>query len=184
MITYNDEIEQTKRYIATNKKLILSNIYAKGFRELFGILGYSNVTPAGERLLALIDKRGFKKHNNLIDAYNIVSAKFAYGIGMHDISDGIETLEITRAEDNEFIVPIFKQEPIKVKKGDLLYKINGNSAACLGKKDVDSDEYKVLPDSSRLIIVALGNKLTSIEDNEFVINEVCNLIKKVLLIHK
>ena len=56
-----EDLQRTKEY--------------QGFAKLFANMGYHGQTPAGKRLIDGFIKNGFKRINNIVDAYNIVSAR-------------------------------------------------------------------------------------------------------------
>ena len=50
--------------------------------------------------------------------------------------------------------------------------------ACLGKVDVDSDEFKVTHKTSEVLVVVLGNSSTTIGYNHRVCTEIFHLVTK------
>lgn len=156
----------------------------QGFSKLFADMGYHGQTPAGTRLIENFIRNGFKRINNVVDAYNIVSARYGCGLGLHDadkVFSKCRNVDIFRASGYDRIVPLFKNGPVLAKEGDLVY---GSSldprllVAWLGKRDVDSDEYKVTSDTRSLLLVVIGNSQTSREFNLRICNEVFELLKR------
>ena len=155
----------------------------QGFATLFELLGYTGQVPAGQRLVRNFLKNGFKRINNLVDAYNIVSARHACGLGLHDASAAAsrcERLDIFRSSCGDTIMPLFKVDAVLVPPGDLAY--GGASApralfASLGKRDVDSDDLKVTQATSGVLLVVLGNARTSRAFNEGICQEVLDLVR-------
>lgn len=155
----------------------------QGFGELFKAMGYSDQVPAGRRLVEGFLENGFKRINNVVDAYNIVSARHACGLGLHD-ADAVMAaslrLEVFRAATGDSIVPMFKRAAVVVPAGDLVY---GDSSqprtllAWLGRRDVDNDRFKVTPNTSRVLLVVLGNSQTPRAMNEAVCAEVFDLMR-------
>lgn len=156
----------------------------QGFSKLFADMGYHGQTPAGKRLIESFIKNGFKRINNVVDAYNIVSARYGCGLGLHDadkVFSECRHIDIFRASGQDQIVPIFRDSPVLAKEGDLVYGSILNPrllVAWLGKKDVDSDEYKVTSDTKSLLLVVTGNSQTSREFNLSICNEVFELLRK------
>jgi DNA/RNA-binding domain of Phe-tRNA-synthetase-like protein len=134
-------------------------------------MGYQGQVPAGERLIESCRAKGFPYHNNIVDAYNIASITFGSGLGLHDASNIISAeIHVCRAEGNESIVPIFKNKPVSVTRGDLIYGYAADDSrivplAWLGRRDVDADAFKVRHDSTSVLLVALGNGITSADYN-------------------
>lgn len=164
----DNEIEVLMQELSREAENILARSEVKAFNELFERMGYPRQKPAGQRLVESLLRNGFKRYNNLVDAYNIASTLFGSGLGMHDVTRIKEqqaNVEVVRARGDEKIIPLFKKEPVSVVRGDLIYGIapSGEMSllAWLGKRDVDSDEFKVGDDTTGLLLVALGNAATS-----------------------
>lgn len=159
-IKLDKAIKDVEEKVVKESDDIINSDEVRGFKALFDRLGLEAQIPAGQRLINLIKKRGFKRHNNIVDAYNIVSALTASGLGMHDASH-IENIEVFRASGEETIIPLFKKKELRVNHGDLVYSTNNKLLAWLGKQDVDSDEFKVTENTTSLVLIALGNEATS-----------------------
>lgn len=156
----------------------------RGYRDLFQAMGYPKVVPAGERVFTSFRDRGFKRFGNIIDAYNIMAVETASGLGMHDAQkflEGEKPLKIWRAEGTERMIPMFKDKEQKVKKGDLNYGFRDDDetdvVAWLGKRDNDSDAWKVTEKTHSLLFVVLGNANTSEEYNHAVCEKTFEFIK-------
>lgn len=169
--------------ISSNPDSILDRPEVRGFEELFFKLGYGGQLHAGKRLVEGFKARGFKKFNNLVDAYNIASAQACSGIGMHDAKSFLESgnaLEILRCNGTEKIRPLFKDKWVSPKPQDLIYGFGTSERklmAWLGKKDVDSDEFKVNESTTDILLVALGNSRTQHQYNKSILTDAFNLIK-------
>lgn len=162
------EVETLMRELSGEAENILARSEVKAFNELFERMGYPRQKPAGQRLIELLLRNGFKRYNNIVDAYNIASVQFGSGLGLHDvrrIKENDASVQVLRARGEEKIIPLFKKEPVSVVRGDLIYGIatapDMSLLAWLGKRDVDSDEFKVSDDTDGLLLVALGNAATS-----------------------
>lgn len=150
----------------------------QGFRQLFARMGYPDQIPAGERLVTLLQKRGFKRIDPVVDSYNVVAAEYCAGIGMHDAAALTDDVTVTRANGDEMIVPIFKTAPARIVAGDLIYKTGNRVMAWLGKRDVDSDEFKVVTGvTTSVLLVVLGNAVTTEAENAGVIDRIAKLIR-------
>lgn len=153
-----------------------------GFRRLFARLGYQDQVPAGERLRRSFSENGFKRFGALIDSYNLASFDFTAGLGMHDLDRlGREAdIHVWRAAGDERIVPMFQAKPKTVKQGDIVYGLRGLAgstvAAWLGKRDVDSDEFKVTDDTEAAFLIVLGNECTTREYNLRIAQRVSDLL--------
>ena len=183
------EIERLMDTLQAAPETILERPEVRGFDELFARMGYRKQTPAGRRLVEGFRKRGFKRYGNVIDAYNLASAWFGSGLGMHDAARLTGDVRVFRATGSEQIVPLFKTEPANVVRGDLVYA-DGEPAgdlgdgggerllAWLGQRDVDSDAYKVRDDTTSLLLVALGNAATSEDYNRGACLKAVELIRR------
>ena len=181
----DDEIARLLKIISEDGEEILNSSVMKGFSALFSKLGYPNQKPAGQRLLESFQKNGFKKYNNIVDACNISSARYGCGLGLHDASKVNGDIAVFRATEIETIKPLFKSEQIKVNKGDLVYGdvfLNENKTnsllAWLGKRDIDSDDFKITETTTKLLLVALGNASTSKDYSQAICNNVFKLVSK------
>jgi DNA/RNA-binding domain of Phe-tRNA-synthetase-like protein len=152
-----------------NLDAYVSRPEVRGFRELFADLGYPHLEPAGERLVRLFSQRGLKSINSLVDAYNICALESASGLGMHDTSGREGDIRVYRATGAETIVPMFKEKPEPVTRGDLVYASGTDLMAWLGRRDVDSDRFKVTPSTTSIAFIVLGNKRTSRDHNEAIL---------------
>lgn len=158
----------------------------KGYRGIFINQGYPKQTPAGERMFKSFSEKGFKRINNIVDAYNIVSLEAVAGIGVHDAKgflEGKSSLTIQRAADGFSIIPSFdqKQRAVKVVKNDLVYGLKKENTfdvlAWLGKQDKDSDSHKVTDETKDLLVVVLGNEHTDETYNRNICTQIFNNIK-------
>ncbi len=183
-VALDEEIETLMGKIATQRDQFLNKPEVQGFRSLFNAMGYADQTPAGERLFDSFAQRGFKRIDNIVDAYNVVALETVSGLGMHDADKFLEEskpLYVWRAEGGEKIIPMFDKKYRKVKKGDILYGMKDENMArpiaWLGKRDKDSDEFKVTKDTTSLLFVVLGNEKTTKEYNNNICQRTLDLIK-------
>jgi DNA/RNA-binding domain of Phe-tRNA-synthetase-like protein len=103
--------------------------------------------------------------------------KYCAGIGMHDAELLGDEIEIRIADGTETIRPMFQTKEKKIKTGDLIYTSKGSTIAWLGKKDVDSDDFKVTEYTKDIILVILGNAYTDNEYSHDIAGEIYELIK-------
>jgi hypothetical protein len=83
---------------------------------------------------------------------------------------------------------MFESDRVKVVPGDLVYADRAQRAAggadpdrviaWLGKRDVDSDDFKVREDTTSLLLVALGNDATSEDYNRASCLKALKLIRR------
>lgn len=149
----------------------------EGFTDLFEALGYSQQLPAGQRLVEGITKKGFPRYNNVVDAGNVVSAVYCSGLGLHDASGLQEDIVVGRATGEEEIVPLFKNKPQRLKAGDLLYASGGRLLAWLGRRDVDSHDFRIVNGTRSLLCIALGNARTGRAFNQEICEEFIRLVR-------
>ena len=172
-----NHLKTIEEAIKKDYKQILSQKEVAGYRDIFINQGYQKMIPAGEKLTELVVKRGLNFYNNIVDSYNIVSAQFAAGIGMHDADKIKGDIVITISKDDKKIMPLFKKDYKTIPVGDLIYHSNDMVMAWLGKRDVDSEFFKVDNSTTSVCIIVLGNKYTSKEYNENIANEIFSLLK-------
>jgi DNA/RNA-binding domain of Phe-tRNA-synthetase-like protein len=149
---------------------------SEGYREVFSRMGYDAVVPAGERLLNSFLKSGLKRINNLVDAYNAVALKYVAGIGLHDVARIDGEMKIERANGSQKIVPLFQNSARSIPQGDLVYSSQDRVIAWLGKRDVDSDEFKITDETSQVMVVVLGNRLTPNAMTKAMVHEIFDLV--------
>jgi DNA/RNA-binding domain of Phe-tRNA-synthetase-like protein len=174
----DDSIQNTMDIILNHSDEILTKPEARGFNTFFEKLGYPDQISAGKRLIESFKIRGFKSYNNIIDSYNIASILFVSGLGLHDANNVMDDIHIFRANGGEIIKPIFQNKQQKIPHGDLIYASGGKVLAWLGKKDVDSDYFKVTYKTTHLLLIALGNENTSAEYNRTACITAIRLIRK------
>jgi DNA/RNA-binding domain of Phe-tRNA-synthetase-like protein len=173
-----DSVQSMMDTILNHSQEILARPEVVGFHTLFEKLGYPNQTPAGQRLIEFLQTKGFKSYNNIVDSYNIASALFASGLGLHNTATITEDIQIFRAKGDETIKPLFQNQSQKIAKGDIIYTNGKNVIAWLGKKDVDSEDFKVSDDTTSLLLIALGNENTSTEYNRTACLTAIRLMRK------
>jgi DNA/RNA-binding domain of Phe-tRNA-synthetase-like protein len=149
---------------------------SEGYRDVFRRMGYDTVVPAGERLLNSFLKSGLKRINNLVDAYNAVALKYVAGIGLHDAARIDGEMKIERANGSEKIVPLFQSSARSIPQGDLVYSSQQRVIAWLGKRDVDSDDFRITDDTSQVLVVVLGNRLTPPTMTKAMVHEIFDLV--------
>lgn len=149
----------------------------QGFRSLFESMGYPGVEPAGERLVRTFVEKGFKPVNSAVDAYNIAALEAAAGVGMHDIGGLAGDIVVRRARDGETIVPIFKDKVKAVPAGDLVYANDERLLAWLGRRDVDSNDFRVTPATTGMLLIVLGNAETGEAWNTAIVERCVQLLR-------
>lgn len=174
---FNNCIKEKYDKICLDFNCIIEDPKVIGYKKILEKLGYMNTIPAGMRLLTSFKEKGFKHINYLVDAYNIVSMQYCAGIGMHDAKLLDDVIEIKIANGTETIKPMFQSKEKKIKKGDLIYTSKNATIAWLGKKDVDSDDFKVTKDTSNIVLVILGNLYTDSEYSRIIAKDIYEMIK-------
>lgn len=180
----DEEINRLMQNLSQEGPSILSRPEVRGFNDLFARVGYPQQVPAGQRLIELLQQRGFRRYNNVVDAYNISTALSGSGLGMHDASSITDDIHVSRARGDEQILPLFKTKEVKVASGDIIYShaqtggSSGQVMAWLGKRDVDSDRFKVTEATKQLLLVVLGNEATSQDYNREVCLQTVKLIRR------
>jgi DNA/RNA-binding domain of Phe-tRNA-synthetase-like protein len=170
------ECRRGEGYLRLHGDELIKTPEIAGFRALFERLGYVNQIPAGERLIQSIRTKGFKKINNIVDAYNLAASLSGSGIGLHDARLLTGDIVVDRTQGGETIVPIFKVKPQEIPGGDVIYSSNGRTLAWLGMRDVDCDEYKVTESTNTIVAIVLGNEATSYDYNMNICKHIFKLI--------
>jgi DNA/RNA-binding domain of Phe-tRNA-synthetase-like protein len=138
------------------------SVFEVSFRTMFERMGYPGLVPAGVKLRNRVAHTGFKRISSTIDAYNLIAARYSYGIGAHDVSYLSQCehseLIIKRATGSETILPLFAEKKYTIPRGDLLYTLDGKTVAWLGKRDIDSDEFKITQNSHAVFFVLIGRE--------------------------
>jgi hypothetical protein len=148
----------------------LASLYAEddaevplGYRQLLADLGYPGTVPAGERLRELTRTRGWRSHGAVVDAVSLATLRHGAGIGLHRLSHEDENLglAVTRATGRERITPAFSTKSRPVPAGDLIYGVptaDGSVTpfAWLGRRDCDSADHQLAPDSRDAVLIVLG----------------------------
>ena len=174
---FNDRIMEKYNEICLNFDSIIKDKKVIGYKKILEQLGYSDTVPAGMRLLTSFKEKGFKHINYLVDAYNIISMQYCAGIGMHDAAFLDDVIEIKIADGTETIKPMFQSKEKKIKQGDLIYTSNNTTIAWIGKKDVDSDDFRVTQNTKDIVLVVLGNLYTNNEYSRHIVKEIYEMIK-------
>lgn len=171
---YDAIIEETMARIKQIREEKLHTPQVQGYSELFTNLdpSYKKLVPAGQRLINNFERTGsFKRYGNLVDSYNLVALQGIESIGTHDARVLLKDVDLVfrRALGTEKMVPSFRKKEEKLKKGDLTYGIFQDGQfkpfAWLGKRDEDNSEFQLKPDTTTMLMTAIGNMHTSEEHN-------------------
>ncbi|WP_309787563.1 phenylalanine--tRNA ligase beta subunit-related protein [Pantoea dispersa] len=126
----------------------------------------SEFFTAGEKLRSNFSNRGFRSINNVVDAYNEAAFFFGLGIGGHDFSNARKDahLEIMLSSSEDTIVPLFDTRTKKINPGELIYKLEKDTVAWIGSKDVDSDEFRIGDETKSCAFVIIGHSSVTATD--------------------
>lgn len=144
---------------------------AAGFSKLFSRLGYTEQRGAFERLADATLTKGFKRVNAIVDAYNLACLSMGSPIGCHDLTAVPTDILIDRAGSDVRILPLFQSKTRPVPEGDLIYRSGCDVMCWMGRKDIDSDVFAVKPDTTSVVIMAIGNEDATGEYNRAVCQE-------------
>lgn len=175
----NDLMDEMK----SKRDAFLAKPETTGFRGIFTKMGYEQLIPAGERLFDAVHGKGFKRIDNIVDSYNIVACESVAGLGMHDATKFLASSDpfvVWRAQGKEQIIPFGREKGEKVKAGDMVYGLHGEKddlAAWLGKRDKDSNEWKVTAATTSLLFIVLGNENTTEAFNKEICTKTFELLK-------
>lgn len=141
--------------------------FNNGMREIISATtGKSEFFTAGEKLRSNFSNRGFRSINNVVDAYNEAAFFFGLGIGGHDFSNARKDahLEIMLSSSEDTIVPLFDTRTNKINPGELIYKLEKDTVAWIGSKDVDSDEFRIGDETKSCAFVIIGHSSVTATD--------------------
>lgn len=169
-------VGELERKIDTNAEEILSREEVTAYKDIFEAVGHPGQEPAGEQLVRLIKQQGLNRHNNVVDAYNIASAERGMGMGMHDVTALSGDVHVHRASGGERILPIFHEKPVQATAGDVLHAVDGQILGILGPVDRDAGAYRVTEATEQALLLSLGNKKTTEEDNRAACRRAYDLI--------
>ncbi|MFE2205055.1 hypothetical protein [Streptomyces rubiginosohelvolus] len=135
-----------------------------GYRRLITSLGYPDIAPAGERLRQAVKERPWKGNGGVVDAVTVASVVVGGGIGLHDLAAVPDqgSIVVRRSPGGERLIPAFSSRSRPIPAGDLTYGVRHPDGAFipmawLGKRDSDSAEHQVTPESRAVLVVALGH---------------------------
>lgn len=174
----DEDVSEMESMVEENFDEIIGKREVEAYHELFARMGYPDQIPAGEKRLGLIEKRGLNRHNNVVDAYNIASAEFGTGLGMHDVSHIDGDVVVQLASGGERVRPLFETNYATARPGDLLYSVGDRVLALLGHIVADSDKHKVTDTTEEVLLVSLGNHETSEKYNRDACQMAYDLISK------
>jgi DNA/RNA-binding domain of Phe-tRNA-synthetase-like protein len=174
----DEDVAKIEKQIQENADKILGKREVKAFHDFFAELDYPEQTPSGEQLVKLIEKKGLNRNNNIVDAYNIASAEFGASLGMHDTATLRGDVVFQRASGGERFLPIYHEDYVTARSGDLLYGTDDHMLALFGDVTRDSDKFKVTDLTDEALLVARGNHETSEEYNRQACRRAYELISK------
>ncbi len=156
-----------------------NNKVLNGYDELYSSIGLNPsefVTP-GKKLVKLVKKNGkFPKINSVVDAYNVVSAKYLVAVGVHDLDKISGGVKFHLTSGGEKFVPLNKEKPVKVNKGEFAFS---DDKEILCRLDVmQCNKTKVSKQTKNLLVYVQGNKQTSKKYLNTALKEICELITK------
>lgn len=174
----DEDVAAIEQLAADSPEEVLESEVVEGSREIYDRMGYSDVAPDGELRFNLIRRRGLKRHNNVVDAYNIAGAEYGLGLGMHDAAQLDGDITVQRATGRERIVPLFRESEREAQNGDLMYRTNRHPLWVSGEIRRDADRFRVTESTDQALLMVVGNHTTSEEHNRAVCRRTYELIAK------
>ncbi|EBS1326648.1 hypothetical protein D6T51_21455 [Salmonella enterica subsp. enterica serovar Muenchen] len=141
--------------------------FNNGLREIISATtGRSKFRTAGEKLRSNFTERGFRSINNVVDAYNEAAYFYGVGIGGHDVSETKKDahIEITLSSNEDTIIPLFDTRTKKINPGELIYKLEKETVAWIGSKDIDSDKFRIVDTTRTCAFIIIGHSLVTATD--------------------
>ncbi|MDD5193527.1 MAG: phenylalanine--tRNA ligase beta subunit-related protein, partial [Candidatus Nanoarchaeia archaeon] len=173
----NKEIEeQKKQFIKDLKNIDLSKNkilleYKKNYPD-------KNLIPSAEALINLVKKNNnFPNINNIVDSYNLISAKTFLAIGAHDLSKIKGNLRLIETKGDEKFIPLGKKTYETVNKGEYAC-VDDEKVLC--RLDIKQcDETKITKDTIDMLLYIQGNKETSEDYLNEALDKTIKLISQV-----
>lgn len=133
--------------------------------------------PANIGLLKSINSgRDIPKINCVVDAANIIAAKFCCPVGVFDANALHSEITLRIATAGENYLPLLGDKNIEVHEGEIVYS---DSQGIFSRYCKDADRSKVTEQTTSLFCVVDGTNETPAEYVEQVRNELSDLLKEV-----
>lgn len=169
--------EAAAELMALTEDAIRADAVLEGYRALVRGLGRSlkKFPPAAENLIEQVRRTGrFPRINTAVDAYNTVVVRRKLALGVHDIAKLGPTIFFRMSEGGEPFTPVGGAQAKATQRGDFVYADENRVLAWLDSKD--SDDVKVSPETTNLVVVIQGTAQTTRDYNAAAAEEACRLI--------
>ena len=171
------EIQELSHRFATPAALRSTPEIVK-LHSLFRAVGVNprRVQPACERLIQMGLKQGqLAKINNLVDAYNLISARSICSLGAHDLDKLALPIQLRLLQGSEEFIPMGAREREACATGEFAYVDAAGRVIC--RLDVRQAEFsKVNPESDSVLLIIGATTALSIPRLEVLFSETTDLI--------
>ncbi|MBX6765052.1 MAG: hypothetical protein IRY88_15450 [Rubrobacteraceae bacterium] len=147
------------RWEGTPEQKLDSHPHIRIYRRLTQQMGGDpkKSVPAAEALLRRGLLRGrFPRINSVVDAGNIASVEYLVPIGLFDLDKISGKVELTLATDDHQMIPIGKNEPIKLASGTPVLKDSEGVFSAVGSRD--SARTMITSETKSVLIFSWGMK--------------------------
>lgn len=124
----------------------------------------------------ILSGRDIPKINNIVDAGNIISAKYKCPVGIFDSDKISDKISLKISDGNELYIPILSENEVKIATGEVIYS---DGVGVFSRYSKDADRTKVTDNTKNLLCVIDGTDLISAEYILAARDELLSLIKEV-----
>ncbi len=148
--------------------------------SLFRAVGVNprKVQPACERLIQMALKRGrLAQISNLVDAYNLMSARSICSLGAHDLDKLALPIQLRLLQGSEEFIPMGSHQKEACVAGEFAYVDSARRVIC--RLDVRQAEFsKITPESDSVLLIIGATTALSSSRLEVLFSETTDLITK------
>lgn len=148
--------------------------------SLFRAVGVNprRVQPACERLIQMALKRGrLAQINNLVDAYNLMSARSICSLGAHDLDKLARPIQLRLLQGSEEFIPMGSHHEEACAVGEFAYVDSASRVIC--RLDVRQAEFsRITPESDRVLLIIGATTALSFSQLEVLFSQTTDLITK------
>ena len=136
------------------------------------------VQPACERLIQMALKRGrLAQINNLVDAYNLMSARSICSLGAHDLDKLALPIELRLLQGSEEFIPMGSHQKEACAAGEFAYVDSSRRVIC--RLDVRQAEFsKITPETDSVLLIIGATTALSFSRLQVLFSETADLITK------
>lgn len=172
------EMEEQVKSRYKDKSQVKESANIKGFRKIYkasGVDPNSRLNSAEALIQRVVSGKGIYNVNNVVDTYNLTSAELELPMAAYDLDQVQGKISLRLAKEGETIVRIGESNPIKLKKGEVVYA-DEKGITCMDFNYRDADRTKITNRTKRIIVFVDGHQGVSEKE----IKEALDLVGKRL----